>query len=49
MKSCKILRYGAVCGLAALAAVGCSVDDAETIRVRDLTAGVHELLVPASG
>ena len=38
MKSCKILRYGAVCGLAALAAVGCSVDDAETIRVRELTA-----------
>ena len=35
MKSCKILRYGAVCGLAALAAVGCSVDDAETIRVRE--------------
>ena len=49
MKSCKILRYGAVCGLAALAAVGCSVDDAETIRVRELTAAEHELFVPASG
>ena len=49
MKSCKILRYGAVCGLAALAAVGCSVDDAETIRVRGLTAAEHELFVPASG
>lgn len=48
MKSCKILRYGAVCGLAALAAVGCSVDDAETIRVRELTAAEHELFVPAS-
>ena len=52
MKSCKILRYGAVCdlaALAALAAVGCSVDDAETIRVRELTAAEHELFVPASG
>ena len=33
MKSYKILRYGAVCGLAALAAVGCSVDDLSLIHI----------------
>ena len=49
MKYSKLLRNSAACGLAALAVAACSVDDAETTRVRELTAAERELFVPASG